>query len=601
MFDNMPRPSPKFLCLFFVFANFFNYLDRGIIPGAASEFDGFIEESSEGIPKDHVDTYFGVLQSSFIVGLSISMPIFANLVHTQPPFLLVGIGLAVWCASAVVAGLAQQTNSYTVLVLARMLSGVGEASFQVVAAPYIQDHAGDAKGLWLGYYYTAIPFGTCIGYGYGAILAGSPLGWSFAFYLEALMMAPLSLLCFALPRDIHSNPHGHKLTHSGSPLSLEAAATAAEGGAAAGSVTLQDIREHGGGVGEEREKTAKEEGVKMMDEVVVCFERPLFVLSMLGYAAYSGGIIGFSTFGPQFVMGLGYFDEEYEASLVFGAAMASAGLVGTPLGGWLLDWTLERRRLKAGPASSNSSSSSGSVAGGSEKFGVGDTASPLTAGLTAGLLGEESNGEDNGNERDEDDGGDERGGGGVSDGDGDGAGSGGGDISEESLLSYVNSTFLSFQCNTLGAAFVVLCVLAKDKALFFGMFALAGVCLFVSTAAMNLSVLESVPPQHRSFAIAFSTLLMHAFGDVPSPIVVGTLKGSLAPDCTPSGVDDDKADDAEVAIPDGCDGEQTQLRLVVGFIALWIALSPLCYLACTILARRRITRWPCHAKNGARS
>jgi hypothetical protein len=25
---------------FFVFANFFNYLDRGIIPGAASEFDG---------------------------------------------------------------------------------------------------------------------------------------------------------------------------------------------------------------------------------------------------------------------------------------------------------------------------------------------------------------------------------------------------------------------------------------------------------------------------------------------------------------------------------------------------------------------------------
>jgi hypothetical protein len=34
------RPSPKFLMSFFIFANFFNYLDRGIIPGAASEFDG---------------------------------------------------------------------------------------------------------------------------------------------------------------------------------------------------------------------------------------------------------------------------------------------------------------------------------------------------------------------------------------------------------------------------------------------------------------------------------------------------------------------------------------------------------------------------------
>jgi len=34
------RPSPKFIMSFFIFANFFNYLDRGIIPGAASEFDG---------------------------------------------------------------------------------------------------------------------------------------------------------------------------------------------------------------------------------------------------------------------------------------------------------------------------------------------------------------------------------------------------------------------------------------------------------------------------------------------------------------------------------------------------------------------------------
>ena len=50
----------------------------------------------------------------------------------------------------------------------------------------------------------------------------------------------------------------------------------------------------------------------IMDEIRVCLARPLFVFSMLGYAAYSGGLIGFSTFGPQFVMGLGYFEEEYQ-------------------------------------------------------------------------------------------------------------------------------------------------------------------------------------------------------------------------------------------------------------------------------------------------
>lgn len=52
------------------------------------------------------------------------------------------------------------------------------------------------------------------------------------------------------------------------------------------------------------------------DEVKICWERPLFIWSMLGYAAYSGGIIGFSTYGPQFVMGLGYFDEEFTVSIL---------------------------------------------------------------------------------------------------------------------------------------------------------------------------------------------------------------------------------------------------------------------------------------------
>ena len=45
-------------------------------------------------------------------------------------------------------------------------------------------------------------------YGYGAILASSSLGWATAFFLEALMMAPLALLCFVLPRDIHVIKNG---------------------------------------------------------------------------------------------------------------------------------------------------------------------------------------------------------------------------------------------------------------------------------------------------------------------------------------------------------------------------------------------------------
>jgi len=53
------------------------------------------------------------------------------LLHMQPPFRLVGFGLLVWCTSALIAGFSRSFNSYSLLVAARMLSGVGEASFQV--------------------------------------------------------------------------------------------------------------------------------------------------------------------------------------------------------------------------------------------------------------------------------------------------------------------------------------------------------------------------------------------------------------------------------------------------------------------------------------
>eukprot|EP00975_Prorocentrum_lima_P014735 3125982-Prorocentrum_lima.AAC.1 len=66
-----------------------------------------------------------------------------NLIHKCSKFRLVGFGLLGWCAAAVLAGFSRDANSYVLLLLARMLSGVGEASFQVVAAPFIQDHAGE--------------------------------------------------------------------------------------------------------------------------------------------------------------------------------------------------------------------------------------------------------------------------------------------------------------------------------------------------------------------------------------------------------------------------------------------------------------------------
>lgn len=84
----------------------------------------------------------------------------------------------------------------------RLLSGVGEASFIIVVPPIITETAPPGeRGLWLALFYTAQPLGAGLGFVYGSVLANSRIGWAWAFFFEALIMAPLALLCSLVPED----------------------------------------------------------------------------------------------------------------------------------------------------------------------------------------------------------------------------------------------------------------------------------------------------------------------------------------------------------------------------------------------------------------
>lgn len=98
------------------------------------------------------------LTGSFIGGYSVASISFGHLVHRYPPFKLMCVGLIIWVVAVVLSGLAP---NFWVMVAARVLSGVGEASFQTVVPPYIDDNApNNQRGLWLSAFYLAIPVGT---------------------------------------------------------------------------------------------------------------------------------------------------------------------------------------------------------------------------------------------------------------------------------------------------------------------------------------------------------------------------------------------------------------------------------------------------------
>lgn len=68
-----------------------------------------------------------------------------------------------------------------------------------------------------------------------------------------------------------------------------------------------------------------------------------------------------------------------------------------------------------------------------------------------------------------------------------------------------------------------------NKYVYFGLLTLGATGLCCTTAGVNQSIMASVRPESRAFAVGLATLLTHALGDVPSPLVLGALSDYLSP------------------------------------------------------------------------
>jgi predicted MFS family arabinose efflux permease len=256
-----------------------------------------------------VATEFGLLQSAFIGGYSAASVVFGYLTTILPPFKVTAAGLLIWiiaiamCASA---------SSYYVLLGGRILSGVGEASFQAVIPPWIQDNAPrEMVGMWLSIFFTAIPVGTAVGFGYGAVVS-TALGWRWAYWIEGAMMIPFTIFLFFF------NPSPTK------SLSRE-------------NYELVDNDNDDASLASIRSLSDDESPRSVCGDLGILLSRPVWVLVSLGYGAYAAVMGGLASWGPYCLYNVRMVDSEDKSSLVFGAMVCIAGLVGTPVGGKIYD------------------------------------------------------------------------------------------------------------------------------------------------------------------------------------------------------------------------------------------------------------------------
>ncbi|CAK4406472.1 unnamed protein product [Aphanomyces euteiches] len=453
------------LFVLFCVINFLNFLDRGIIPGAPTQFQYFIQ-TTRNVSTSQEGFYLGHLTSSFVASYAVFVLLFGYLSIFIQPFRLVAIGLFVWCLAVLLCGLAKEAESFSLLLVGRLLSGIGESSFQCIAPAFIDDNApANTQSFWLGVFYACSSVGLAFGVQYGAVMANSPWGWSWAFYLEAIVVFPLACIClWAVPDAYNRRP-------STAPPELKA-----------------------------KDGSQLERRTFWAEVCSVC-HNAIFFLIIWGAGASVFSLSGLSTFGTLFLVGLGVFPNDIEASLVLGCIVVASGILGTPLGGLALDWEAANHPP-----------------------------------------------------------------------------------SRRQFIALRQLVFLSL----LVVVFALLSWAALPiKFWFLFLYTWTLVLFSASTAATITALLLCVHPSRRALATGVYALLVHVFGDVPAPIIIGALKDAWAPHCNSLVVNQNVVLNPECATKD-YDG----LLMTMLCPLLWMIWSALSYGGAFILSRRHVIYHP---------
>lgn len=267
------------LLIAFFLMNLLTYLERVVLSGSSEKILEFVRRE---FPDDE-HTYFGALSSAFILGYSVTSVIFAYWVTKAPPFKVVSVGLSCWILASLMSGLAP---NYLILLIARIISGVGEASFHIVIPAYINEVSPKKKlGTSLALLYAGTPIGTAIGF----ILSGwvsQNYSWRYMYLVLSPLMLPGVIIAYFITYIPKRN---------------------------------------------EDEKTS------FFRATITLLKMPTYIFACL---AAAGGVYlcgAYLAFGNQLLMHLGFFDNEAISSLVFGVVCCCAGIIGSLLGGWALN------------------------------------------------------------------------------------------------------------------------------------------------------------------------------------------------------------------------------------------------------------------------
>ncbi len=264
--------------------NLLNYVDRYVVTALFESLRAELWLT---------DTRLGSLGTAFIIVYMLASPAFGFVGDRRRRPVLLALGVGIWSISTVLSGFAR---GFWTLLASRSAVGIGEAAYGTISPGLLADHfAPEARGRAYAFFFAAIPVGAGLGYVIGDVV-NATLGWRSAFFVAGAPGLLLALLCLRLadpPRGAAERPWA-------------------------------GVREAGISATYRR----------------FLSNRP-YVLTVLGYAAYTFAVGGMAIWMPAF---LERTRGVRGAGRLVGLIVVATGFLGTFAGGYLADAL--RRRLK---------------------------------------------------------------------------------------------------------------------------------------------------------------------------------------------------------------------------------------------------------------
>lgn len=263
--------------------NLLNYVDRyifsALLPAIKTDL-GF------------TDTQLGLLGSGFIFAYLFISPVFGFLGDRGGRSKVMATGVMVWSAATAFSGVAM---TYTTQMITRIAVGLGESAYSVIAPSTIADHfPKSSRGKVFAIYAGAIPVGSALGYVLGGVLEPL-LGWRHSFFVVGIPGCLLAILLFFM-RD---PKRGEADEEAGEPVVMEAK-------------------------------------LSLRQAYRVLFTNGGFMMTVLGYAAYTFVVGGMAFWMPTYIVR--YFEVSLaKGNTIFGGVTVAGGFLGTLVGGWWAD------------------------------------------------------------------------------------------------------------------------------------------------------------------------------------------------------------------------------------------------------------------------